>query len=693
MPLIFIFSMTAMGFSLGALISSLINSRNVTSFHFFCVTLFLFLLLLHFRSERNFFYFYVAALFIPIGFGTLNGLRNSKEQKFYFFDLLGGALGLCYGQFSPNSISIECSLALFMFVGSGFTLIDTLYLRRSRQYSLVIFLCCFCVFILQIFTDSFNLMTWTANISEPKVDVPHDIRNGFSVLKKQRGHLLYSKWSSLDRVDIIEIQNVGVVAYANNTAWTQVATLDSNDQFPFLKKNPRAPSVLSIGSGGGSDFITAKRLGADTIVGVEINRSLVELLKKELNFYSKELLNHVEFISQDARFFLMNDQRKFDLILNKYTDLRGRSYRYFAWYNLLRSTDTIKKMIETLTPTGLCVWTFHFSEPDLDLGALNIYAATQDFVKTNNGLLQDHLLIVEDKLSQAHENKTLHHVVFSRAPISPQLIANNFIFKQGFSLVDLQSIFNSKTLSTQEPLTDDLPIIEITRSSHFLLANIIFCVVLVFLALLPLFLKFGFFSERNLTTSQFEVRRRLALTGMITGFYFGLIQTALIQKAEYVIEAQSFLYALLLASVLLACGASSLVSASISLKRAMGFYGVAPLGGLAWIFLDPDSSYISQEFIFIVFIFFYFICISLLFPKVLSEFKKMDALGLPLLFCTNLISSTIGSLTFCLYFIYFGRPLMGHFVFVMAVICTLLVVLFCKSTIQNFRSSQNSLSL
>ena len=121
-PLGLLFSFMILGFSIGAALN-FIKHRCI----FFVSTislplsLLLFLVIQCLGPTPFLFYLSILPIFISSGAILNVGLANTTTHLFYFFDLLGGGLGIIYAMFSTPFISIETSISFLALISSLFT--------------------------------------------------------------------------------------------------------------------------------------------------------------------------------------------------------------------------------------------------------------------------------------------------------------------------------------------------------------------------------------------------------------------------------------------------------------------------------------------------------------------------------------------------------------------------------------------
>ncbi|MBI3619951.1 methyltransferase domain-containing protein [Candidatus Roizmanbacteria bacterium] len=136
-------------------------------------------------------------------------------------------------------------------------------------------------------------------------------------------------WSPYYKITLTDLalpaKNVGYTLNVNNIG--HQIMIDPNDrqadifyQFPYrLMKNRVYKNVLVIGAGGGNDVTQALRKGAERVVAVDIDPTIIDLGKR---FHPNRPYSSpkVQTVVADGRDYLQNSREKFDLIIFALTD-------------------------------------------------------------------------------------------------------------------------------------------------------------------------------------------------------------------------------------------------------------------------------------------------------------------------------------------------------------------------------------
>lgn len=112
----------------------------------------------------------------------------------------------------------------------------------------------------------------------------------------------------------------------------------------FVNFNLKNKEIAVLGAGGFT--LTADRASSNNIVYIDIDPDIKNIVQK--NGYVKDI--HGQFVGADARYYLLNNQSKFDVIFSD-----AYSNRYTIPFHLL-TTEHFKTIFEALKPEGLAVF-------------------------------------------------------------------------------------------------------------------------------------------------------------------------------------------------------------------------------------------------------------------------------------------------------------------------------------------------
>ncbi|MBW2146754.1 MAG: hypothetical protein JRG73_05730 [Deltaproteobacteria bacterium] len=216
-----------------------------------------------------------------------------------------------------------------------------------------------------------------------------EIHNALS--GSQQGEILETRWSAFGQTDLVKFSNdpEQMDIYIDGTAGTPMykfsgdfnnpgAAIDRlKTDFPgyfpfmFLKKEQR-DNALIIGPGGGRDILLAKMGGVHKITAVEVNKDLVDIVRK-YSWYNGGiyLLHNVAIIVDEGRNFLKRQKEKYDIIMLSLpaTNTSRSPEGYAITENFLLTTDSIDDYLDHLTDEGCLIVVGHG-----DLSILRLFA-------------------------------------------------------------------------------------------------------------------------------------------------------------------------------------------------------------------------------------------------------------------------------------------------------------------------------
>jgi len=168
---------------------------------------------------------------------------------------------------------------------------------------------------------------------------------------------------------------------------------------PFhLLRASAAPSVLVIGAGGGSGIGLARYHGARSVVALEMNQQLIDLMRGPLGergggIYAAE---GVTVLPQEARGYLAADGPRFDIILLPALDAFGTTGAglHAAQESYLYTVEAFAAMIERLAPGGVLALTRWARTPPRD--ELRAVATAAEALRRLGREPADHLAVLRN---------------------------------------------------------------------------------------------------------------------------------------------------------------------------------------------------------------------------------------------------------------------------------------------------------
>ena len=270
-----------------------------------------------------------AGLFLAFSFSKF----VSESGKLYFYNLTGSAIGCFIPLFFLRPLGAEIILAA---LASSSLLISWSISKIKRKFKkafwggLALFLLALSPFYSHFI---FNFKP--------------DPRDQISLLtvdaikaQKPPPRKIFSRWDPVAKVEVYEIPETYIkvpektefkIVMVDSGANTIImnpptkTTPDHNWGRELFEESlygagylvaPPKPDVLIIGSGGGTDIHCALYHNAKKIVGIEINKTMIETTFEKFGFFSglKPDNNFIKIIHADGRNFVRSTSEKFDLV-------------------------------------------------------------------------------------------------------------------------------------------------------------------------------------------------------------------------------------------------------------------------------------------------------------------------------------------------------------------------------------------
>jgi len=159
----------------------------------------------------------------------------------------------------------------------------------------------------------------------------------------------------------------------------------------------RAPEVLVLGAGGGTDVLQALHLGASTVDAVEVNAQLVRLVREKFGDFSGGLYEdpRVSIRIGEARGFVSASSRQWDLIQLALLDSFGASAAglHALSENYLYTVEAIQAFLGKLRPDGILAITRWIKLPPRD-GLKMLATAATSLEESGISHPGDHIMMI-----------------------------------------------------------------------------------------------------------------------------------------------------------------------------------------------------------------------------------------------------------------------------------------------------------
>jgi hypothetical protein len=239
--------------------------------------------------------------------------------------------------------------------------------------------------------------------------------------------------------------------------------------------------IFVVGVGGGRDILTSLVFNQKSVVGAEINESILQTLNIQFGELTGHLdkIQNVKFVNTDARSFLSGTSQKFDIIVMSLIDTFAATFTgaFSLSENYLYTKEAFSLFLQKVHPDGLISvsrwWTEDISNESYKLINLTV-GALRDLGVSDP---QKHIFVVKTKgrNSEYQKNVEVATLLFSPNPLREndiqqlEKIANqlsvDIVISPNLNLQGLiQSFLDQKNLAVPgtervnvTPPTDDKP--------------------------------------------------------------------------------------------------------------------------------------------------------------------------------------------------------------------------------------------
>ena len=305
-------------------------------------------------------------------------------SRLYAADLAGAAIGcllLIYVMKITDGPSAVIVIAIFVAIATFFLAADS-GSKRIKQLAVVLCL---------VFTVLAVSNTYYAYHQNPKLRLKW-IKGG------QIREPLYQKWNSFslvtvqgDEQEFVEPKGWGlssvypkqknirqILMQIDAAAGTQLTAYDGDfSQIEFLKYDivnlvhylrPQS-KILVVGIGGGYDILSALAFDQASVLGVEINRNIIDTLNQRFGDFSGHLDQNprVRFVNDEARSYIARQTEKFDIIQVSLIDTWAATAAgaYVLTENTLYTLEAWELFLEKLSDRGVLTFSrwYHPDRP------------------------------------------------------------------------------------------------------------------------------------------------------------------------------------------------------------------------------------------------------------------------------------------------------------------------------------------
>lgn len=272
--------------------------------------------------------------------------------------------------------------------------------------------------------------------------------------------LLYEKWNSFSRITIkgnpdkpenpfgwglsasysLGRKNKQLALNIDASAGTVLTAFDGNlDQLEHLKYDitnvvhyiRQNAKVFIIGTGGGRDILSAMVFDQKSIVGMEINKDIIETVNKRFGNFTGHLdkFPNITFINDEARSYITRQKDCFDIIQASLIDTWAAtaSGAFVLAENSLYTVEAWKLFLEHLAPNGILTFSrWYYKDRPREIYRLTSLA-TSSLQQSGINNPRAHIIILRNLLRYGTE-------------LSPSGVGTILVSKEPFSRTDLSII-------------------------------------------------------------------------------------------------------------------------------------------------------------------------------------------------------------------------------------------------------------
>ncbi|NIM19833.1 MAG: hypothetical protein GTO51_06270 [Candidatus Latescibacteria bacterium] len=237
---------------------------------------------------------------------------------------------------------------------------------------------------------------------------------------------LSSVYASAPKVKQLHM-NIDAAAFTPITAFNgDVSNLDYlkydiTNIAHYIRPNSK---VLVIGSGGGRDILSALVFDQKSVLGVEINKDIIQIVNERYGDFSGHLDRHpnVKVVNDEARSYIARQSERFDIIQSSLIDTWAATAAgaFVLTENAVYTVEAWKSFLEHLTPDGLLTFSRWYlrDKPGETLRLTSLAAASLIELGVENP--RDHIVILANThLSEASEFQIgVGTIIVSRQPLT-----------------------------------------------------------------------------------------------------------------------------------------------------------------------------------------------------------------------------------------------------------------------------------
>lgn len=180
--------------------------------------------------------------------------------------------------------------------------------------------------------------------------------------------------------------------------------------------------VMIIGSGGGRDVLSSLEFGQKSVLGIEINREMIEALNGDFGNFTGHLDKYpnIRFVGDEARSYIQRSPEKFDIIQVSVIDnwSATSSGAFVLTENALYTLETWKLFFDRLKPDGILTVTRFYRKRPAELYRI-VEISTETLRQAGINNPREHLAILRcDQLEREKDRSGTGTILLSKKPFS-----------------------------------------------------------------------------------------------------------------------------------------------------------------------------------------------------------------------------------------------------------------------------------
>ena len=345
--------------------------------------------------------------------------------KLYFADLIGSGLGSMIVIFLLENAGMFRTISVLSIIALVPAIIFPGTSKKRKAIGYILPLMLTLVFLIP--------GQYIGSLEKNYKGILNNVDKTFGYLKKagMAPEIVFSKWNSFSRTDVIKIPNspqemvLTIDGAANSPMYEFDGRVESLEKFkvdpgylPFaIGSNNK---TLLIGPGGGRDVLYALAGGSKDIAAVEINTSSIDAVKA-FGEYNGHVYDRpeVKVYGEDGRSFVRKSEEQYDLIfLSLVMTNTSQGMAYALSENFIYTVEAMNDYLDHLNDNGKIAFLAH-NEADLSR-----ITATAMQALNNRGIpikdTPDYITLYAQFMPQEHGRAKMHNpvVIIKNKPFS-----------------------------------------------------------------------------------------------------------------------------------------------------------------------------------------------------------------------------------------------------------------------------------